>query len=466
MSNYKYYTSTPLLGFPLLPLLATVPNPHVPSLSGVSDDGNVQLNSASHWDDEQEKLPWQDLKAIIEKRLNKRTTDRNTEFALALGEMDYLHFSTLEKGVKKGLAVCRISLNTEEASASQLIDLLESGVKKWKIKEKDLRELWSLPSSQEPENIPLDRKRIEKILKEAKSIPIGTGFLVGRNYILTNYHILDLIDDSDINNMFAEFGYEYDYLGRKSESILYRFENVEEKGKNEYLDSALIKLNSQSEKLSSGNKVNQEAGNLFGFIQLNSERNIISPPISHKILNQYSEENKNGNQLSSEISDKLDKLENFDTTEFYWKPIGLLGEPAIIIQHPRGKHKQIVLSNNRVIKINKNFIYYETDADHGSSGSPVFNQQWELVGMNRAAVYVQEEGKETTQQKNLENQFIIGYEGIRICRIANDLRRSLPENILEELNINQTGQSYSVESADKNQPQILQQQQYPPATLL
>jgi hypothetical protein len=128
----------------------------------------------------------------------------------------------------------------------------------------------------------------------------------------------------------------------------------------------------------------------------------------------------------NQIKDRLDKLKKINPEEFDWIPIILQGEPAIMIQYPTGEDKQIVLTNNRVIKINKDFLYYETDSDHGSSGSPVFNQKWELVGMNRAAVYV---------KKEEEDPILIGYEGTRICKITEDLISKLNSEILKEMNL-------------------------------
>jgi endonuclease G, mitochondrial len=65
------------------------------------------------------------------------------------------------------------------------------------------------------------------------------------------------------------------------------------------------------------------------------------------------------------------------------------GDPLNIIQHPRGGLKQIALRNNEVIDIpagKPDFLYYTTDTEPGSSGSPCFNDQWEVIALHHSGV--------------------------------------------------------------------------------
>lgn len=65
------------------------------------------------------------------------------------------------------------------------------------------------------------------------------------------------------------------------------------------------------------------------------------------------------------------------------------GDPLNIIQHPRGGLKQIALRNNDIIEIptgKPDFLYYTTDTEPGSSGSPCFNDQWELIALHHSGV--------------------------------------------------------------------------------
>ena len=65
------------------------------------------------------------------------------------------------------------------------------------------------------------------------------------------------------------------------------------------------------------------------------------------------------------------------------------GDPINIIQHPRGGLKQIAFRENRIIEIPRevrDFLYYTADTEPGSSGSPCFNDQWELIALHHSGV--------------------------------------------------------------------------------
>jgi hypothetical protein len=60
-----------------------------------------------------------------------------------------------------------------------------------------------------------------------------------------------------------------------------------------------------------------------------------------------------------------------------------------IIQHPYGGPKKVALRNNLVYDSTFPRLRYFTDTDHGSSGSPVFNDKWEVVALHRASTFVE-----------------------------------------------------------------------------
>jgi endonuclease G, mitochondrial len=64
----------------------------------------------------------------------------------------------------------------------------------------------------------------------------------------------------------------------------------------------------------------------------------------------------------------------------------LLGECVTIVQHPRGDKKQVALRENRIVDGPERFVHYTADTEPGSSGSPVFNDQWEVVALHHASV--------------------------------------------------------------------------------
>lgn len=55
-----------------------------------------------------------------------------------------------------------------------------------------------------------------------------------------------------------------------------------------------------------------------------------------------------------------------------------------ILGHPYGEEQVVSLQDNRVISVAPPKLTYRTPTDHGSSGSPVFNQQWEVVALHHA----------------------------------------------------------------------------------
>jgi endonuclease G len=66
--------------------------------------------------------------------------------------------------------------------------------------------------------------------------------------------------------------------------------------------------------------------------------------------------------------------------------MGVIGENVTIVQHPRGQKKQIALRENQFVDLADPFVHYRADTEPGSSGSPVFNDQWELVALHHAGV--------------------------------------------------------------------------------
>jgi V8-like Glu-specific endopeptidase len=84
-----------------------------------------------------------------------------------------------------------------------------------------------------------------------------------------------------------------------------------------------------------------------------------------------------------------------------------------IIQHPGGQYKQIGMYHNLVTYSDRNIIQYLTDTEPGSSGSPVFNSDWQVVALHHSGGMLREPG---TSQNLLRN------EGIHINQIIEGLK--------------------------------------------
>ena len=64
----------------------------------------------------------------------------------------------------------------------------------------------------------------------------------------------------------------------------------------------------------------------------------------------------------------------------------------VIIQHPGGGPKQIALAHNLVTFVNHQFVHYLTDTMPGSSGSPVFNEAWQVIALHHSGGWLREPG--------------------------------------------------------------------------
>jgi endonuclease G len=85
-----------------------------------------------------------------------------------------------------------------------------------------------------------------------------------------------------------------------------------------------------------------------------------------------------------------------------------IGEFVTIVQHPAARRKEISLRENRVVDELEQVLHYAADTEPGSSGSPVFNDQWEIVALHHAS---------TPAPSHAELGGIVN-EGIRISRVA------------------------------------------------
>jgi V8-like Glu-specific endopeptidase len=66
---------------------------------------------------------------------------------------------------------------------------------------------------------------------------------------------------------------------------------------------------------------------------------------------------------------------------------------ANIIQHPLGGAMKVALRQNQVVKLLPSRVYYMSDTLEGSSGSPVFDDEWRVIALHRAAGLRDENGQ-------------------------------------------------------------------------
>lgn len=121
---------------------------------------------------------------------------------------------------------------------------------------------------------------------------------------------------------------------------------------------------------------------------------------------------------------------------------GIIGEYVSIIQHPEGGTKQVVVRENRIIALDKArfpnvdpaFLHYLADTERGSSGAPVFNDQWDLVAVHHLAIADRDElgrplaksGKVWTEADGEQARKWIANEGLRISALWARLQSAAP----------------------------------------
>ena len=79
-----------------------------------------------------------------------------------------------------------------------------------------------------------------------------------------------------------------------------------------------------------------------------------------------------------------------------------VGDLINIIQHPDGATKKLALAepvSGIDTAINK--LWYKADTLGGSSGSPVFNQEWEVVALHHVATSYNAEGEKDDNNKGV-----------------------------------------------------------------
>lgn len=126
-----------------------------------------------------------------------------------------------------------------------------------------------------------------------------------------------------------------------------------------------------------------------------------------------------------------------DLAEFGCSPLSnapdkhVIGMSTNIIHHPAGQRKLISIRKNLLVARSAKTLLYETDTELGTSGAPVFNDDWEVVALHHYGEPFLEQVDDAgaTVPRNVN-------EGIRISALVNDLiarRDGLPPEARELL---------------------------------
>ncbi|MEH2279914.1 MAG: LamG-like jellyroll fold domain-containing protein [Nostoc sp.] len=373
--------------------------------------------------------------AIAQERL---LTEQRMLITAVMGKEHFLPLSFLEIGDKQSLAVCRIARDFSLIDFQRFIDNIKSEIQKRNLtmyfdSVAKIKEIFSIPDqvagsitglNNSSSDFTLEKKLTTSLgnlealknisanqLAKINPIPIGSGFLVGVTHLITNKHVIS--DTNSARQCVAQFNYAEDTQGNTLPSIDYQLAPeilfISERN----LDYTLVQLKSGT--------FTRQAGSKFGWVQLVESEDNICPGLRNISIDNPKLVSKENIEENQKVVSKENTEENQKKTEEEGLNDYLPGDQVIIVQHPKGRKKEIAL-NDKVIDdgLYKNFLRYRTDSDYGSSGSPVFNNKWQLVALHHAAIL-----KKTDPAKEDE---VIAQQGVRICRIVEDLKKKSISN--------------------------------------
>ncbi|MFM7448734.1 MAG: trypsin-like peptidase domain-containing protein [Leptolyngbyaceae cyanobacterium] len=315
---------------------------------------------------------------------------------------DLVKFSFFQSGENAGRSVCCLTRRfTQAEDLDLLIKAAKEEAHKGRTRLKSLLlECYGID--------PLQDETGFRTKAQAVDLPYASGFLVGGDYLLTNRHVV--VKKELLGEFKAVFGYEAASSNGKSDLELleqaqkYTFDedfwvtSVEDSP----LDYVLLKLKPLDGKSVSVN---------FQPLDLRP----VADTLNGKVAPSLTQQNLNNMPDLAGLKALLnsDLVKHIETET----PNMVNGDPIHMIEHPGGRPKEIVVFNNRLIRAHQDFLEYQTDAEPGSSGSPLFNTDWQVVGLHQSALLDEAKLKATSPQ-----QVITSYLGIRIDRIIADLR--------------------------------------------
>ncbi|MFC4502370.1 MULTISPECIES: trypsin-like serine peptidase [Streptomyces] len=167
------------------------------------------------------------------------------------------------------------------------------------------------------------------VRENGRELPVGTGFLVSPSLLLTNHHVLP--DAEAARQSFVEFDAQVTVDNTAQPPTRLELDPDGFFAADQRLDFALVRVAPGPDQ--------RPPGETFGWNRLSAQKG---------------------------------KL--------------VIGEPVNVIGHPMGRLKEIAVRDNMLQVRLDDFLHYKTDTEPGNSGSPVFNDQWEVVALHHSGV--------------------------------------------------------------------------------
>ena len=169
--------------------------------------------------------------------------------------------------------------------------------------------------------------RIEVRNGESELVGYGTGFMVSPRLLLTNHHVLPTADDAA--QSWLHFRYEYDALGRLLTPCVFALDPSALFFTDPDLDTTVVAVAPETPD-------RRQRVSRFGWLRLSASADTIVP-----------------------------------------------GEWLTMVHHPDGRPKQVAIRQNLLISRTVGDLWYATETAPASSGAPVFNDSWQVVGVHR-----------------------------------------------------------------------------------
>lgn len=167
------------------------------------------------------------------------------------------------------------------------------------------------------------------ILRNGQEQPHATGFLVSPRLLLTNHHVFP--NAETVRLCFLEFNAQVTIDNARDATIRYELDPDTFFTADKRLDYALVAVKPAAD--------GRLPGEVFGWNRLVIEQGKI-----------------------------------------------VVNDPVNVIGHPMGRLKEIAVRDNALVQRLEDFLHYRTDTEPGNSGSPVYNDQWEVVALHHQGV--------------------------------------------------------------------------------
>lgn len=213
--------------------------------------------------------------------------------------------------------------------------------------------------------------------------PIGTGVLISPRLALTNNHVVE--SESDAEAMAIQLGYEYGDDGLEREYKTYPLDPRSYWFTDATLDFTVVAVCDLG---------GRAPGVDFGQVRLIEE--------TGKILK---------------------------------------GEAVNVAHHSGGQRKRISIRENLLVAEDDDWLHYTSDVESGGSGSPVFNDQWEMVALHHGGIPMRDgngvrlarSGLPWTADLGDQEKAYVANEGLRVSVLVRRLKSAQARQSRAEL---------------------------------